>query len=97
MAEDSGYELEPLREGAEFTVYRGRERGNQMLILAAAVATEQQRLCEQAIHEHGFIQNEGLAHELAAQYLLARGLEPADYAHLPYARNCYDRWGATAK
>src|SRR5580692_7505483 len=41
MAEDSDYELEPLREGAEFTVYRGRERGNQMPILAVAVAAEQ--------------------------------------------------------
>ena len=33
------------------------------------------RLYEQAIHsarEHGFVQNEGLAHELAAQYCLAR-------------------------
>ena len=36
------------------------------------------RLYEEAIHsarENGFVQNEGLAHELAAQYYLARGLE----------------------
>ena len=38
-----------------------------------------------------------LAHELAAQYCLARGLETAGYAHLRNARNCYDRWGAQAK
>ena len=59
-----------------------------------------QRLYEQAIHlarENGFVQNEGLAHELAAQYCLARGLETAGYAHLRNARNCYDRWGAHGK
>ena len=39
-----------------------------------------QRLYEQAIRlarENGFVQNEGLAHELAAQYCLAHGLETA--------------------
>ena len=41
MAEDSEYVLEPLREGVDFTLYRGRERGNQMPILAVAVAAEQ--------------------------------------------------------
>jgi hypothetical protein len=58
------------------------------------------RLYEQAIHlarEHGFVQNEGLAHELAAQYCLARSLEAAGYAYLRNARNCYDRWGALGK
>ena len=58
------------------------------------------RLYEQAIHlarENGFVQNEGLAHELAAQYCLAQGLETAGYAHLRNARNCYDRWGAHGK
>ena len=57
-------------------------------------------LYEQAIdlaHEHGFVQNEGLAHELAAQYCLARDLKTAGYAYLRNARNCYDRWGAIAK
>src|SRR5208282_4824994 len=58
------------------------------------------RLYEQAIHlarENGFVQNEGLAHELAAQYCLARKLETAGYAHLRSARNCFDRWGAHGK
>ena len=41
MTEDSEYVLEPLRERADFTLYRGRERGNQMPILAVAVASEQ--------------------------------------------------------
>jgi hypothetical protein len=41
MAENSEYILEPLREREDFTVYRGRERGNQMPILAVAAAAEQ--------------------------------------------------------
>jgi len=40
MAENSGYMLEPLREEADFTLYRGRELGNPMPILALAVAAE---------------------------------------------------------
>ena len=57
-------------------------------------------LYEQAIQlarEHGFVQNEGLAHELAAQCYLSYGLETAGYSHLRSARNCYDRWGAHGK
>jgi PAS domain S-box-containing protein len=41
MIEDSEYVLEPLREGADFIVYRGRQRGVQTPILAVAVAAEQ--------------------------------------------------------
>jgi PAS domain S-box-containing protein len=41
MAEHSEYPLESLREGADFTLYRGRERDNPMPILAVAVAAEQ--------------------------------------------------------
>ena len=61
---------------------------------------EAARLYEEAIgsaRKNGFVQNEGLAHELAAQYYLARGLETAGYAHLRSARNCFDRWGAHGK
>ncbi len=42
-----------------------------------------ERLYEQAIrsaHDHGFVQNEGLAHEVAARFHAARGLEK--FAHL---------------
>jgi predicted ATPase/signal transduction histidine kinase/GAF domain-containing protein len=75
------------------------------LVLAEIARLEKQdaealRLYELAIdyaRKHGFVQNEGLAHELAAQYYLARGLETAGYAHLRNARNCYDRWGADGK
>ncbi len=58
------------------------------------------RLYEEAIRsarEHGFVQNEGVAHKVAAQYCLARSLEAAGYAYLRNARNCYDRWGAHGK
>ncbi len=41
MVEHSEYILEPLRERADFTLYRGRGGGNQMPILAVAVAAEQ--------------------------------------------------------
>ena len=41
MAEHSEYLLELLREEAAFTLYRGRERGNPMPILAVVVAAEQ--------------------------------------------------------
>jgi hypothetical protein len=33
--------MERLREGADFTLYRGRERGNQTPVLAVAPAAEQ--------------------------------------------------------
>jgi predicted ATPase/signal transduction histidine kinase/GAF domain-containing protein len=58
------------------------------------------RLYEEAIHlarENGFVKIEGLAHELAAQYYLARGIETAGYAYLRNSRNCYERWGAHGK
>ena len=41
MAEDSEYVLEPLREGGDFSLYRGTECGSQMPILVVAVAAEQ--------------------------------------------------------
>ena len=58
------------------------------------------RLYEEAIRlarEHGFIQNEGLAHELAARLCEARGLETMAHAYLRNARYCYLRWGAEGK
>ena len=41
MAIPSEYKVEMLREGADLTLYRGRERGNQMQILAVTVASGQ--------------------------------------------------------
>jgi PAS domain S-box-containing protein len=58
------------------------------------------RLYEQAIQsarEHGFVQNEGLAHELAARFFTARGFDTIAHACLREARRCYLRWGAAGK
>jgi GAF domain-containing protein len=57
-------------------------------------------LYEQAIRlagENGFVQNEGLANELAAEFYLARGYETSAYAYLQNARYSYLRWGALGK
>jgi PAS domain S-box-containing protein len=59
-----------------------------------------ERLYEQAIRsarEHGFVQNEGLAHELAARFYLARGFDTFADAYLRKARHCYLCWGAAGK
>jgi predicted ATPase/signal transduction histidine kinase len=62
--------------------------------------TEAMRLYEQAIKsacEHGFVQNEGLAHEVAARFYAARGVESIACTYLRNARDCYLRWGAFGK
>src|SRR5882672_3570097 len=58
------------------------------------------RLYEQAIQssrEHGFVHNEALAHEAAARFYFARGLDTIGRPCLRNARNCYERWGALGK
>jgi predicted ATPase/signal transduction histidine kinase len=58
------------------------------------------QLYEQAIQsarDHGFVQNEALAHEVAARFYAARGLETIAHAYLRNARYCYLRWGAVGK
>src|SRR5580704_10214069 len=40
MSSSSDYVLEPIRNRAEFTLYRGRQRGNPMPLLAVAPTTE---------------------------------------------------------
>jgi PAS domain S-box-containing protein len=58
------------------------------------------RLYEQAIRaarDHGFVQNEAVAYELAARFYNARGSETSANAHLGNARQCYLRWGADGK
>jgi GAF domain-containing protein len=57
-------------------------------------------LYEKAIEsarEHGFIQNEAIAYEVAAQFYSARGFETTANAYLRNARYCYLRWGAAGK
>jgi PAS domain S-box-containing protein len=43
------------------------------------------------------VQNEGLAHEVAARFYTARGYETIANAYLRNARYCYLRWGAAGK
>jgi serine/threonine protein kinase len=40
MSELSGYVLETLREGPDFTLFRGRQQGNPLPVLAVALAAE---------------------------------------------------------
>src|SRR5262249_56974207 len=79
---------------------------NRYALLAAEVARidgqdlEAMRLYEAAIRsarEHGFIQNEALANELAGCFYLDRGLATNGDSHLRDARACYALWGADGK
>ncbi|MBL1179184.1 trifunctional serine/threonine-protein kinase/ATP-binding protein/sensor histidine kinase [Pantanalinema sp. GBBB05] len=48
-------------------------------------------------HEHGFIQDEALANELAAKFYLAWGKEKVASGYMQAAYYGYTRWGAQAK
>jgi PAS domain S-box-containing protein len=80
--------------------------GDKYALVSAEIArlegrdTDAMRLYEQAIQlarEHGFVQNEGLAHEVAAQFYAARSFKTIAYAYLRNARHSYLRWGALGK
>src|SRR5882724_8559214 len=77
--------------------------GDKYALVSAEIArleardADAMRLYEQAIQsarEHGFVQNEGIAHELAAGFYLVRESLTAARAHLEDARGCFARWGA---
>jgi PAS domain S-box-containing protein len=79
---------------------------NRHALLAAELARidgrdlEAMRLYEAAIgaaREHGFIQNEAVAAELAGHFYLERGLATSGLAHLRNARARYAQWGAATK
>ncbi|MEA3112735.1 MAG: hypothetical protein QOG58_2534, partial [Caballeronia sp.] len=58
------------------------------------------RLYEEAIQaarENGFVQNEGVAHEVAAGFFLDCGFTSAGRTQLDEARSCFARWGAHGK
>ncbi len=76
---------------------------NRAALVAAEIARldgrelDAERLYEDAVRlarENGFIQNEGLANELASRFYTARGIETISHAYLRNARHCYLRWGA---
>ncbi|MGC2369706.1 MAG: AAA family ATPase [Candidatus Sulfotelmatobacter sp.] len=58
------------------------------------------RLYEHAIQsarEQGFVQNEGVAHEVGARFYAARGVESIAHVFRRNARQCYNQWGALGK
>jgi PAS domain S-box-containing protein len=80
--------------------------GDKHALVAAEIARlegrelEAMHLYEEAIalaRENDFVQNEALAHELAAQFYKGRGFETVANAYLRNARGCYLRWGADGK
>jgi PAS domain S-box-containing protein len=80
--------------------------GDKYALVSAEIArlegrdSEAMRLYEQAIRsarDHGFVQNEGVAHEVAARFYAARGFDTIAHAYLREARRCYLRWGASGK
>jgi PAS domain S-box-containing protein len=80
--------------------------GDKYALVSAEIArlegrdADAMRLYEQAIRsarEHGFVQNEGVAHELAAGFYFGRGSTTAARAHVEDARSCFARWGALGK
>jgi len=80
--------------------------GNRAALVAAEISRiegrelDAERLYENAIRlsrAEGFVQNEAIAHELAARFYLARNLETIAHAYLRSARYCYLRWGADGK
>ncbi|MDB6086227.1 MAG: histidine kinase [Gammaproteobacteria bacterium] len=80
--------------------------GNRTALVSAEIARiegrhlDAERLYEEAIRlarQHGFIQNEAVAGELAARFYAARGFETIAHAYLRNARYCYLRWGADGK
>jgi signal transduction histidine kinase len=61
---------------------------------------EAENLYEEAVvsaHANGFVHNEAVANELAANFHRARGLATIADAYLRNARACYEQWGAQGK
>jgi PAS domain S-box-containing protein len=95
--------LERLREWAENCPQTFADKHALVLAEIARLEgrdTDAMRLYEQAIRsarDLGFVQNEGLAHEVGARFYAARGFETFAHAYLREARRCYLRWGALGK
>jgi predicted ATPase/signal transduction histidine kinase len=80
--------------------------GNCAALVGAEIARiegrqlDAERLYEEAIESartNNFIQNEAVAHEIAARFYGARGLPTVARAYLQNARDSYWRWGALGK
>jgi len=95
--------LEQLRE---WTDNNPPTFGDKHALVSAEIArlegrdNDAMRLYEKAIRsarENGFVQNEGVAHEVAARFYAVRGVESISNANLRDARQCYLRWGGLGK
>src|SRR6516162_163998 len=80
--------------------------GNRAALVGAEIARIEGRVLDamrsydEAIKsacENGFVHNEGVANELAAQFYLKRGFDKIAHVYLREARSCYLRWGALGK
>ena len=109
-AEERDLQLEALalhhRQLQEWAENCPENFANRVALVGAEMARiegrdfDAMRLYEQAIRsarEQGFVQNEGVAHEVAARFYAARGFETIADTYLGNARYCYVRWGADGK
>ncbi|MDB4881487.1 MAG: multi-sensor signal transduction multi-kinase, partial [Gemmatimonadetes bacterium] len=80
--------------------------GDKRALVSAEIARiegrelEAMQLYEEAIRSaraNAFVQNEGLALEVAARFYAARGFEQIAQLYQRNARECYRRWGADGK
>jgi PAS domain S-box-containing protein len=94
---------EQLREWAENNPLTF---GDKYALVSAEIArlegrdADAMRLYEQAIQsarKNGFVQNEGMAQEVAARFYATHGAESIAHSCLRGARRCYLRWGAFGK
>src|SRR6266853_5317309 len=69
MTDPSGYVLEPLREGPDFILYRGRQRGNPSPVLVVALTAEQPSPQSLRRLEHEYSLAASLEHAWAAKPL----------------------------
>jgi PAS domain S-box-containing protein len=79
---------------------------NRYALVRAEIARIQGRTAEamdlyetaiRSARDNGFVQNEALAFELAAQFYAARGFSTFAHAYMRNARDGYLRWGAEGK
>ena len=79
---------------------------NRKALIGAEIARldgrelDAQRLYEDAVRlarDHGFVQNQAFASELAGEFYAARQLATSADAYMRQARDCYERWGALGK
>jgi hypothetical protein len=84
MVGDFEYVLEPLREGADFTLYGGRERGDQIPILAAVAAEQPSpQSCRRLEHEYS------LATELDAAWAAQPRADSSPRGPLPHRASAH--------